>query len=83
MTHDEIRRHELSDFLRTRRARITPAAIGFPTAHRRRTPGLRRPNPQFGAVWPTLTLATFSEPRLLARVSLGRKKMRLKAGNHV
>ena len=48
MTHDEIRRHELSDFLRTRRARIAPAAIGFPTAHRRRTPGLRRPNPQYG-----------------------------------
>jgi len=42
MTHDEIRRHELSDFLRSRRARISPAAIGFPSAHRRRTPGLRR-----------------------------------------
>jgi transcriptional regulator with XRE-family HTH domain len=42
MTHDEIRRHELSDFLRTRRARISPAGIGFPAAHRRRTPGLRR-----------------------------------------
>ncbi len=42
MTHDEIRRHELSDFLRTRRARIAPAGIGFPAAHRRRTPGLRR-----------------------------------------
>jgi transcriptional regulator with XRE-family HTH domain len=42
MTHDEIRRHELSDFLRTRRARISPADIGFPAAHRRRTPGLRR-----------------------------------------
>jgi transcriptional regulator with XRE-family HTH domain len=41
MTHDEIRRHELSDFLRTRRARISPAGIGFP-ATRRRTPGLRR-----------------------------------------
>src|ERR1700674_940304 len=25
MTHDEIRRHELSDFLRTRRARFAPA----------------------------------------------------------
>src|SRR6202035_137268 len=37
MTHDEIRRHELSDFLRTRRARISPADIGFPAAHRRRT----------------------------------------------
>ena len=42
MTHDEIRRHELSDFLRTRRARIAPAGIGFPAARRRRTPGLRR-----------------------------------------
>jgi transcriptional regulator with XRE-family HTH domain len=42
MTHDEIRRHELSDFLRSRRARISPAGIGFPSAHRRRTPGLRR-----------------------------------------
>ncbi len=42
MTHDEIRRHELSDFLRTRRARISPAGIGFPAAQRRRTPGLRR-----------------------------------------
>jgi transcriptional regulator with XRE-family HTH domain len=42
MTHDDIRRHELSDFLRTRRARIAPAGIGFPVAHRRRTPGLRR-----------------------------------------
>lgn len=41
MTHDEIRRQELSDFLRTRRARISPAA-GSPTARRRRTPGLRR-----------------------------------------
>jgi hypothetical protein len=30
-----------------------------------------------------LTLTTFGEPRLLARVSLGRKEMRLKAGNHV
>jgi transcriptional regulator with XRE-family HTH domain len=42
MTHDEIRRHELSDFLRTRRARISPAGVGFPPANRRRTPGLRR-----------------------------------------
>ena len=42
MTHDEIRRQELSDFLRTRRARISPADIGLPAAHRRRTPGLRR-----------------------------------------
>ena len=42
MTHDDFRRNELSDFLRTRRARISPADIGIPAAHRRRTPGLRR-----------------------------------------
>jgi len=42
MTRDEIRRQELSDFLRTRRARISPADIGVPVAPRRRTPGLRR-----------------------------------------
>jgi transcriptional regulator with XRE-family HTH domain len=42
MTHDEIRRQELSDFLRTRRARISPNDIGVPVAPRRRTPGLRR-----------------------------------------
>jgi transcriptional regulator with XRE-family HTH domain len=39
---DEIRRQELSDFLRTRRARISPAAAGLPAGLRRRTPGLRR-----------------------------------------
>jgi transcriptional regulator with XRE-family HTH domain len=42
MNHDEIRRRELSDFLRTRRARISPAEVGLPAARRRRTPGLRR-----------------------------------------
>jgi transcriptional regulator with XRE-family HTH domain len=42
VTHDDIRRQDLSDFLRTRRARISPAGIRFPAAHRRRTPGLRR-----------------------------------------
>ena len=42
MTRDEIRRHELSDFLRTRRARVSPAAVGLPANQRRRTPGLRR-----------------------------------------
>ena len=39
---DEIRRQELSDFLRTRRARISPAEVGLDGARRRRTPGLRR-----------------------------------------
>jgi transcriptional regulator with XRE-family HTH domain len=42
MNQDEIRRQELSNFLRTRRARISPPDIGLPAAQRRRTPGLRR-----------------------------------------
>jgi transcriptional regulator with XRE-family HTH domain len=42
MTRDEIRRQELSNFLRTRRARVSAADVGLPTASRRRTPGLRR-----------------------------------------
>ena len=42
MTRDEIRRHELSDFLRTRRGRIMPADVGLSATNRRRTPGLRR-----------------------------------------
>lgn len=33
---------ELGVFLRTRRARITPAEVGLPTGPRRRVPGLRR-----------------------------------------
>jgi transcriptional regulator with XRE-family HTH domain len=33
---------ELGDFLRSRRERLTPAALGLPDARRRRTPGLRR-----------------------------------------
>ncbi|MFI9817725.1 helix-turn-helix transcriptional regulator [Saccharothrix variisporea] len=36
------RRHQLRDFLRARRARITPEDVGMPAAGRRRTPGLRR-----------------------------------------
>jgi transcriptional regulator with XRE-family HTH domain len=36
------RRAELAQFLRTRRARITPEAVGLPPGTRRRTPGLRR-----------------------------------------
>jgi transcriptional regulator with XRE-family HTH domain len=39
---DDIRRRELSGFLRSRRERITPDQVGLPTAGRRRTPGLRR-----------------------------------------
>ncbi|MBB5789540.1 helix-turn-helix domain-containing protein [Jiangella mangrovi] len=36
------RRGELGDFLKSRRARITPEQVGLPTVGRRRTPGLRR-----------------------------------------
>ncbi|OLT12902.1 hypothetical protein BJF78_23080 [Pseudonocardia sp. CNS-139] len=36
------RRAQLRDFLRTRRARLTPADVGMAAAGRRRTPGLRR-----------------------------------------
>src|SRR3984957_8819388 len=42
MTKDEIRRQELSDFLRNRRGRIAPADVGLPATNRRRTLGLRR-----------------------------------------
>ncbi|MBX6384463.1 MAG: helix-turn-helix domain-containing protein [Microbispora sp.] len=35
-------RAELADFLRRRRARLTPADVGLPQGPRRRTPGLRR-----------------------------------------
>jgi transcriptional regulator with XRE-family HTH domain len=36
------RRQALADFLRTRRARLSPADVGLPPGLRRRTPGLRR-----------------------------------------
>jgi transcriptional regulator with XRE-family HTH domain len=36
------RRAELAAFLRSRRARVTPADVGMPPGPRRRTPGLRR-----------------------------------------
>ena len=42
IAQDEIRRHELGDFLRTRRARIAPTDVGLPATNRRRTTGLRR-----------------------------------------
>ena len=41
-TDDEIRRTELSAFLRSRRERIAPEQVGVPVNGRRRTPGLRR-----------------------------------------
>ncbi|MEU0542041.1 helix-turn-helix transcriptional regulator [Nocardia sp. NPDC005978] len=38
----ELRREQLRDFLRTRRARLTPADVGIVSTGTRRTPGLRR-----------------------------------------
>ncbi|MFD0352709.1 helix-turn-helix domain-containing protein [Streptomyces sp. NPDC127110] len=38
----DLRRHELADFLRSRRERITPEQVGLVRGRRRRTPGLRR-----------------------------------------
>lgn len=38
----KVRREELSAFLKSRRARITPEDVGLPAGSRRRTPGLRR-----------------------------------------
>ena len=37
-----VRRDQLSEFLRARRAAVTPADAGLPAGPRRRTPGLRR-----------------------------------------
>ncbi|QBD83460.1 XRE family transcriptional regulator [Ktedonosporobacter rubrisoli] len=39
---EKQRYQELGDFLRTRRARISPEQVGLPRGIRRRTPGLRR-----------------------------------------
>jgi transcriptional regulator with XRE-family HTH domain len=36
------RPHELAEFLRSRRARVSPEQVGLPRGTRRRTPGLRR-----------------------------------------
>src|SRR5690349_4954258 len=36
------RQSELGDFLRSRRAKLSPKTVGLPTGRRRRTPGLRR-----------------------------------------
>ncbi|MGW3492289.1 helix-turn-helix transcriptional regulator [Streptomyces sp. NPDC001020] len=41
-TTTQRRRPELAAFLRSRRARVTPADVGMPPGLRRRTPGLRR-----------------------------------------
>ena len=42
LVHIDSRRKEFGDFLRSRRERLTPAAVGQPNGFRRRTPGLRR-----------------------------------------
>jgi len=42
LQHQDHRLHELGDFLRTRRARLTPEEVGLPKGTRRKTPGLRR-----------------------------------------
>jgi hypothetical protein len=39
---EALRRSALAEFLRMRRASLTPAAVGLPAGVRRRTPGLRR-----------------------------------------
>jgi transcriptional regulator with XRE-family HTH domain len=39
---EDQRRSALAAFLRARRARLAPSAVGLPTGSRRRTPGLRR-----------------------------------------
>ncbi len=40
--NDEKRRQELAQFLRTRRERLSPEAVGLSVGSHRRTPGLRR-----------------------------------------
>ncbi|HEY9611568.1 helix-turn-helix transcriptional regulator [Allocoleopsis sp.] len=42
MTSNQPHLKELADFLKSRRDRLTPAAVGLPSGTRRRTPGLRR-----------------------------------------
>lgn len=42
MMSNQNRLQALSEFLKARRAAITPASAGLPEGTRRRTPGLRR-----------------------------------------
>jgi transcriptional regulator with XRE-family HTH domain len=53
----QLRRDELADFLRTRRAALKPGDVGLPSGGRRRTPGLRREEVAqlagMGATWYT------------------------------
>src|ERR1700753_2903712 len=53
----QLRRDELADFLRSRRAALQPEEVGLPGGGRRRTPGLRREEVAqlagMGATWYT------------------------------
>src|ERR1700733_9778929 len=70
MTQDEIRRQELGDFLRTRRARVAPTEAGLPATGRRRTAGLRREEvAQLAGV--SATWYTWLEQKRPIRVSPG------------
>jgi transcriptional regulator with XRE-family HTH domain len=70
MLHDEIRRQELSNFLRTRRAKVSPADVGLAANSRRRTPGLRREEvAQLAGV--SATWYTWLEQRRPIRASAG------------
>ena len=42
VSSQDAQRRQLIDFLKGCRARLTPAEVGLPDTHRRRTPGLRR-----------------------------------------
>jgi transcriptional regulator with XRE-family HTH domain len=42
LSNANSRQGELGDFLRSRRQKLTPKAVGLPEGRRRRTPGLRR-----------------------------------------
>jgi len=70
MSRDDIRRRELSDFLRIRRSRISPAEAGLPPGPRRRTPGLRREEvAQLAGI--SASWYTWLEQRRPIRVSAG------------
>lgn len=68
-------RNQLGTYLRDRRAKLDPAALGFPVA-RRRTPGLRREEvaqrAHVSATWYTWNRDVAARPRLRCwTVSLG------------
>src|ERR1700733_14686210 len=70
MKQDEIRRQELSDFLRSRRARLSPTDVGLSASPRRRTAGLRREEvAQLAGI--SATLYTWLEKKRPIKVSSG------------